>query len=70
MVLAAGNGEVPSSRRLRACVPSPPFCRGGAPRRVPVDRPTVSVFPDSVLKAQEALGVVIEDLIDVLGRQA
>jgi hypothetical protein len=38
--------------------------------RVPADPPTLSVFRDLVLKAQEYLGVMIEDLIDVLCRQA
>ena len=70
MVLVAGNGAVRSSRQLSAYVPSLPFRRGGTLGRVPVNRPTVSGFRDLVLKAQEYLGVVIEDLVDVLGRQA
>jgi hypothetical protein len=51
-------------------MPSLPFCRRGPLSRVPVHRATLSVFRYLVLKAQEYLGVVIKDRVDILGRQA
>jgi hypothetical protein len=68
--LATPPEAVRSSRRPSPCVPSPPFCQGGARGRIPVAWPKMSVLRSLVLKAQEYLGVVIEDLVDVLGRQA